>query len=173
MKKIQELRQVKGDAYDYYIASGEDRELFEKIFLVDEIIDEIKKPDKYFLIGEKGSGKTAYSVYMSQSRTQEYFGFITLVENTLYQKFLNMKRQKALELSSYKDIWINILYLILAEEIRREGGESLLQSLKYRQLTQAIRQFYSDAFKPELVNAMEFVDKATNSINAMLEHGVR
>ena len=93
MKKIQELRQVKGDAYDYYIASGEDRELFEKIFLVDEIIDEIKKPDKYFLIGEKGSGKTAYSVYMSQSRTQEYFGFITLVENTLYQKFLNMKRQ--------------------------------------------------------------------------------
>ena len=55
MKKIQELRQVKGDAYDYYIASGEDRELFEKIFLVDEIIDEIKKPDKYFLIGEKGS----------------------------------------------------------------------------------------------------------------------
>lgn len=172
MKKIQELRQVKGDAYDYYIASGEDRELFEKIFLVDEIIDEIKKPDKYFLIGEKGSGKTAYSVYMSQSRTQEYFGFITLVENTLYQKFLNMKRQKALELSSYKDIWINILYLILAEEIRREGGESLLQSLKYRQLTQAIRQFYSDAFKPELVNAMEFVDKATSSINAMLEHGV-
>ena len=34
MKKIQELQQVKGDAYDYYIAGNEDTDLFEKIFLV-------------------------------------------------------------------------------------------------------------------------------------------
>lgn len=57
MKKIQELQQVKGDAYDYYIAGNEDTDLFEKIFLVDDIVEEICKPDKYFLIGEKGSGK--------------------------------------------------------------------------------------------------------------------
>ena len=60
MKKIQELQQVKGDAYDYYIAGNEDTDLFEKIFLVDDIVEEICKPDKYFLIGEKGSGKTAF-----------------------------------------------------------------------------------------------------------------
>lgn len=57
MKKIQDLQQIKGDAYDYYIAGHDDADLFEKIFLVDEIIDEIRKPDKYFLIGEKGSVK--------------------------------------------------------------------------------------------------------------------
>mgnify|MGYP000481173599 CR=1 FL=1 len=39
MKKIQELQQVKGDAYDYYIAGNEDTDLFEKIFLVEEIKD--------------------------------------------------------------------------------------------------------------------------------------
>ena len=49
MKKIQELQQVKGDAYDYYIAGNEDTDLFEKIFLVDDIVEEICKPDKYFL----------------------------------------------------------------------------------------------------------------------------
>lgn len=48
MKKIQELQQVKGDAYDYYIAGNEDTDLFEKIFLVDDIVEEICKPDKYF-----------------------------------------------------------------------------------------------------------------------------
>lgn len=173
MKRIEELKQIKGDAYDYYISEAEDRSLFEKIFLVDEIIDEIKKSDKYFLIGEKGSGKTAYSVYMSQNDTDDYFGFITLVENTVYQKFLNMKAQKALELSSYKDIWINIIYLVLAEKIRKEWGEeSLFSSIKYKQLSKAISAFYSDAFKPELINAMEFVDKATNSINAMITQGL-
>ena len=80
---------------------------------------------KIFLVfvGEKGSGKTAYSVYMSKSDKINSFCSISLVENTLYQRFLNMKRQKALELSSFKDVWINLIYLILAEKIRKEYGE--------------------------------------------------
>lgn len=62
MKKIQELQQVKGDAYDYYIAGNEDTDLFEKIFLVDDIVEEICKPDKYFLIGEKDLEKQLFGV---------------------------------------------------------------------------------------------------------------
>lgn len=172
MKKIQELQQVKGDAYDYYISGNEDTNLFEKIFLVDEIIDEICKPDKYFLIGEKGSGKTAYSVYMSKSDQVDSFCTISLVENTLYQRFLNMKKQKAMELSSYKDVWVNLIYLILAETIRKQNDESFFRSLKYKQLSKAIDVFYSDAFKPEFVNAFEFVDNATASINSMVNQGL-
>lgn len=172
MKKIQELQQVKGDAYDYYIAGNEDTNLFEKIFLVDDIVEEICKPDKYFLIGEKGSGKTAYSVYMSKSDKINSFCSISLVENTLYQRFLNMKRQKALELSSFKDVWINLIYLILAEKIRKEYGETFFSSIKYKQLSKAIDVFYSDAFKPEFVNAFEFVDNASASINSMMKQGL-
>lgn len=172
MKKIQDLQQIKGDAYDYYIAGHEDADLFEKIFLVDEIIDEIRKPDKYFLIGEKGSGKTAYSVYMSKSERMDCFCSISLVENTLYQKFLHMKKQKALELSSYKDIWVNLIYLILAENIRKQYGDSFFGGLKYKQLSKAISTFYSDAFKPEFVSAFEFIDNASASINSMMTQGV-
>ena len=36
----------KGDVYDYYIAGKEDTDLFGKIFLVDDIVEEICKPDK-------------------------------------------------------------------------------------------------------------------------------
>ena len=61
MKLISELQQIKGDAYEYYNTSSQQGSLFEKIFLVDEIMDEIKSSDKYFIIGEKGSGKTAYA----------------------------------------------------------------------------------------------------------------
>ena len=172
MKEIQELQQIKGDAYDYYIAGSEEADLFEKIFLVDEIVDEICKPDKYFLVGEKGSGKTAYSVYMSKTKNINCFCSISLVENTLYQRFLSMKNQKVLELSSYKDIWINLIYLILAENIRKEYGDTLFRNLKYKQLSKAIDTFYSDAFKPEFINAFEFVDNASVSINAMIQQGV-
>lgn len=51
MKNMEERKPVKGDAYDYYISAEEDRDLFEKIFLVDEIIDEIKKPIILFIDG--------------------------------------------------------------------------------------------------------------------------
>ena len=172
LKQIQELQQIKGDAYDYYISGSKDTELFEKIFLVDEIIDEICKPDKYFLVGEKGSGKTAYSVYMSKKCCNNCFGSISLVENTLYHRFINMKSQKALEISSYKDIWINLIYLILAENIRKEYGDEIFGSIKYKQLSKAISSFYSDAFKPEFINAFEFIDNSTASINTMIEQGV-
>lgn len=172
MKPIQELQQIKGDAYDYYISGSQDAELFEKIFLVDEIIDEICKPDKYFLVGEKGSGKTAYSVYMSKKSCNNCFGSISLVENTLYQRFINMKKQKALEISSYKDIWINLIYLILAENIRKKYGDEIFSSIKYKQLSKAISSFYCDAFKPEFVNAFEFIDNSTASINTMIEQGL-
>lgn len=109
---------------------------------------------------------------MSKSDKINSFCSISLVENTLYQRFLNMKRQKALELSSFKDVWINLIYLILAEKIRKEYGETFFSSMKYKQLSKAIDVFYSDAFKPEFVNAFEFVDNASASINSMMKQGL-
>ncbi len=171
MKKIEELSKVKGDAFDYY-SKAADTGLFEKIFIVDEVLANIKKADAYFLIGEKGSGKTAYSVYISRNEKADIDSSIVLVQNTLYQKFINMKQQKMLGLSEMKDVWINLLYLILAERLKLLYAKRLLGGLKTRGLTKAIEEFYSNAFKPELVNAFEFVDNASSSINAMINAGV-
>ncbi len=55
MKEIEEIQPIKGDAYEYYNTSGDQYNLFEKIFLVDEIMEDIQDPTKYFIIGEKGS----------------------------------------------------------------------------------------------------------------------
>ena len=173
MKRIEELQKVKGDAYDYYYMQNADTDLFERIFIVDEVVNDIKDPYKYFLIGEKGSGKTAYTVYLSKNQDLGVSCSIKLVENTLYRKFLNMKQQKMLELSEFKDVWINLLYLIIAEDIRaKDLVDSILPIKKYHKLTKAIDVFYSDAFKPELVNALEFIDNASSSINTMISQGV-
>lgn len=172
MKPINQLQQIKGDAYEYYNRSFNHGTLFDKIFLVDEILDEIKSEDKYFIIGEKGSGKTAYSVYLSTHPNSELKSKIKLVENTVYDKFVIMKNKKALDMSTYKDIWINMIYLVLCEEI---GDLIHSNPLKYRQyaaLTKAIEEFYSKAFKPEFINALEFVDKSSASVNTMIKNGV-
>lgn len=160
MKAINELQQIKGDAYEYYNSSMQQDNLFEKIFLVDEIMDEIKSPDKYFVIGEKGSGKTAYAVYLSRHPSTDLKSKIKMVENTVYDKFVTMKQNKSLDMSTYKDIWINMIYLVLCEEIRELIQNSPWKYKHYISLTQAIQTFYNKAFKPEFINALEFVDKS-------------
>lgn len=170
MKSIEQLHTIKGDAYEYYNSSTEQYNLFEKIFLVDEIMEDIKNPAKYFIIGEKGSGKTAYAVYLSNHPTNNLRTKIKLVENTVYDKFVTMKNNKSLDMSTYKDIWINIIYLVLCEELK--SYISVFAFKRYLALTTAVDKFYSDAFKPEFINALEFVDKSTASINSMLESGV-
>ena len=39
-------------------------------------------------------------------------------------------------------------------------------------MTKAIEEFYSNAFKPEFINALEFVEQSNASVNTMLKNGV-
>lgn len=175
MKKISELKTVKGDAYGYYNTSNDEATLFKKIFLVDDIIDRIKEPSRYFIIGEKGSGKTAYAVYLSQnSNDDSLFTSLKLVSNTVYDKFISMKSQRQLDMSSYKDVWKCILYLIIAEEVIPHipkkffgSGNTQIEFLK-----RAIDNFYYGAFSPEIPQAMEFTSRTEDSLNAMLTAGI-
>lgn len=172
MKNIKELKTIKGDAYDYFVSTDNEAKLFKDVFLVDSVIETIKKQDKYFLIGEKGSGKTAYSVFLSRQNDKKIFSTIKLVQNTVYQKFLKMKKSKTLELSSLKDIWINIIYLIICESIKEEIGNNITKFKQYNNITNAIKIFYSDSFKPEFINALEFIDNSNLSINTMEQLGI-
>jgi hypothetical protein len=172
MKNISELKTIKGDAYDYFVSTENEAKLFKDIFLADEIMETIKMQDKYFLIGEKGSGKTAYSVFLSRQRDKKIFSTIKLVQNTVYQKFLNMKNSKSLELSSFKDIWINIIYLIICESLKEEIGNNITKFIQYNRITKAVNIFYSDSFKPEFINALEFIDNANVSIGTMEQLGI-
>ena len=172
MKRIEELKTIKGDAYDYYAYPTEEDSLFEKIFLVGEIVDDICQPSKSFLIGEKGAGKTAYSVYMCKHDHNNTKCSISMVNDLLYRKFLNMKKEGMLDISEMKDVWVNLLYLIIAERLYQINRNSILSEMRMKKLKEAIDQFYSDAFKPELVNAFEFVQNASSSINVMASKGV-
>ncbi|MDU7194697.1 MAG: hypothetical protein E6279_02610 [Streptococcus sp.] len=172
MKNIEELEKIKGDAYEYYNSNAEELELFNKVFLADKIVDEIKQPSKYFIIGEKGSGKTAYSVYFAKKNIDGIESKIKFVQNTVYDKFIRMKKNKSLDMSSYKDAWMNVIYLVLSEEIKTLISPKIFQKASLKKLNRVIDNFYSNAFSPEFVSAIEFVENSNNSINAMIDGGI-
>lgn len=61
MKNIEELNMGFRDAESY--KKKDNKDLLNKLFLRTNKREELTDTNKYFLIGEKGTGKTAYAVY--------------------------------------------------------------------------------------------------------------
>ena len=74
MKKISELDLGFNNAENY--RKKENKNLFNQIFVKNYFLDDLLKPSKYFLIGEKGTGKTAYAVYLSNNHYRFFSLFL-------------------------------------------------------------------------------------------------
>lgn len=66
MLKIADLPLGFTDAENY--KRRENKTLFSHIFIKNSALEQICLPSTTFLIGEKGTGKTAYSVYMENTQ---------------------------------------------------------------------------------------------------------
>ena len=160
MKAIQELNFGYSDAENY--KRRENKELFNDIFLRTPSLDTLCEQSCYFLIGEKGTGKTAYAVYLSNNSYKNHSAELRYIRETEYQKFLSLKKEKHLVLTDYTNIWKVIICLLLAEQIRRrEGKRGLLSGFsKFRNLERAVDEYYANAFSPEIIYAIQFVEEA-------------
>ena len=59
MKKIADLKLGFSDAQNY--TQRQNKTMFNEIFVRNVFLDELIEQSRYFLIGEKGTGKTAYA----------------------------------------------------------------------------------------------------------------
>ena len=100
----------------------ENKALLEKYFVRDEYLEKILNPNVYYLVGEKGTGKTAYATYI---RNNEYKGTrvpIFDIRQTEYQKFLELKRRGYLPLSQYVEVWRTLLLFAVATSVIANSG---------------------------------------------------
>lgn len=160
MKKIRNLQFGFSDAENY--KRRENKELFNHLFLQNDFLKKITDPSTSFLVGDKGTGKTAYAVYMTNNEYNNTACSIRYIRETEYQKFITLKREKHLALSDYASIWKIIIYLLLAEQIvnKERKGNFLLSSPKFKALHDAIQEYYIHAFSPEIIHALQFVQES-------------
>jgi hypothetical protein len=118
MKSINDLNLGFGDAENY--RTKENKALFNSIFVRNIYLDHLLKQSTYFLIGEKGTGKTAYSVFLTNNNYKETLSQLKFLRETDYQKFVTLKKEKQLQLSDYSSIWKVILLLLLSKSIKSE-----------------------------------------------------
>jgi ribonucleotide monophosphatase NagD (HAD superfamily) len=167
MKKVIDMQYSFPDAENY--RRREFKETFNKTFLTDDYIDELLKPEKCFLMGEKGTGKTAYAVYLSNGKYKNNDSELRFIRETEYQKFVSLKKDKHLDLSDYTNIWRVILLLLLAKQIATNESVIIPRFIKFRSLNAAIDHYYMNAFSPEIIHALNFVQEAKVAAEIMSE----
>ena len=143
-KKIKELDTVVSDAYNVYFGKDKrTKDLFNRIFVADKFYEKIKKTDTYFIIGEKGSGKTAYAAYYCNNESKT-ISKLSMVDEDIFSRFIGMKISDELRATSYKKIWKNIIYFMLFHELYCQLDSSLISRIQYRKILKRLNDYNSN-----------------------------
>jgi len=170
MKKICELALGFNDAENY--RKRENKNLFNQIFVKNFFLDELLHSSKYFLIGEKGTGKTAYSVFLANNHFKDNISDLKYIRDTDYQKFVTLKTKKHLELSDYTNIWNVIILLLLAKNIGKSelDHSPFSKPAKLKALLKAIDEYYLHAFSPEIISVLNFIENSKLAAELITKH---
>jgi len=156
------------DAVSY--KTREEKEFISKILYKEKYLDEILEPKKYFVIGEKGTGKTSYAVFLNNNDYDGNISRITALSATDYRRFLELKKVGKFDISSYVDIWKVILLLLVADGVREKFKPSAFRSTSFRSLSDAVSEYYHSAFRPEVEQSLNFVQNSELAAKILTKH---
>lgn len=169
MKSIKELELGFSDAQNYTMRQN--KTMFNEIFVRNSFLDELVKQKSFFLVGEKGTGKTAYAAYLCNNNYKNISATISFLSATDYEKFYRLKQQKNLDLTGYEGIWKVILLLLISKSIT-ENDKVLPAFIRsgINDILSAIDEYYMNAFSPEITNVMKVVDESEIVARLICQH---
>jgi len=167
-KEIGSLKEPFNDAVNY--KSKNQKEFFSTIFLRTNQLKECLEPSTYYLMGEKGTGKTAYAVYLENNTINDTKCKLTTMTETQYKRFIELKNKGRLEYSDYANIWRSIL-LLIASQMLIEKSKLFYHSFtgKFNKIEAAIARWNKNALNPEVESAFEAIDSDLFSVKGNAE----
>lgn len=172
MKSIEDIKFGFSDAENY--RRRENKHFFSQIFLRTDAMEKLDEPQTFFLIGEKGTGKTAYAVSRSSNPTKHTESRHIFIRETDYTKFVNLKRENGLGISDYVDVWKIILLLSISQGIIDISTiiDRISQGANYGALKKAMDVYYKQGLDPEIVTGLQFVENYEQAVEILLQaHG--
>lgn len=159
-KKLAELQEPFNDAVNY--RTRQEKEFFNKIFLRTDDLAECLKSNIYYLIGEKGSGKTAYAAYLENNDIEKARCKLSTMTETQYKRFILLKRAGKLDYSDYPSIWRPMLLNMVSQALILKS-KGFLESFtgKFDVIEQEIAEFNAASLNPEVEVAFEMVTEAS------------
>lgn len=115
MQKIFQLDLGFSDAENYKLTKN--KQVLVDKFVHTAALDKVCDRNAYFIVGEKGTGKTAYAVYITNTAHRNNLASTRYIRETDYLKFISLKSAHQLDLSDYVDVWKVVIYLLLSEQV--------------------------------------------------------
>lgn len=158
MKKISDLDFGYGDASNYR-NSQKYRDFFSTVFVKDEKLERLMREDTYFLIGDKGTGKTAYAVFLENYDYSNTQSKVVNLESTDYKVFMKLRNLGFLQLSDYSRVWKIILLMIMSKLISKQDIAEFgpKRSAQFESLRDSIDSYYDNAFIPEIATTFKYI----------------
>jgi hypothetical protein len=162
--QIVNLNEPFNDAVNY--RTRPQKEFFNKIFVKTEALYDCLGPSIYFLIGEKGSGKTAYAAYLDNNEVRENRCKLSTMTESQYKRFIALKNRGKLEYSDYANIWRPMLLHMVAQALVQKS-KGLLASFtgKFDAVEAEIDAFNAGALNPEVEVAFELISESKDQLS--------
>ncbi|MFS8999192.1 P-loop ATPase, Sll1717 family [Streptococcus infantis] len=171
-KKVSELRTLSTNADDFNEARNKlDEKLFDRVFLKDEFYELISNQNTYFIVGEKGSGKTAYAVYYCNNK-RKGIAELNRVPPQMFYKFIGLKQRGQLENTPYHEIWENVIMMMILSYIKNDLKKNIYKRIFYKKkidrISSFIEKFHRNAYDPNFQAILDVVQSYTEKISSEL-----
>jgi hypothetical protein len=170
MKPIQELSFGFNDAREYL--QPESRPLLEKFFLADENLRLLTEPQRCFVVGEKGTGKTAYAAYLSTCSYENFRGDTAFLQDTDYLVLRSHGKENSLRPEDFVPSWeLALLALSFLRMIREANSFSVVNRSVYETAEEVLdaASLSKDSPLTDIFDLLRDGKDALEIINARLE----
>lgn len=137
MKKISQLRFGGLDAKRYLDDPSDPLSIqFKKSFLKSRHLEKVLSPETFFLIGDKGMGKTAYAVY-SSTCIDDYLASTTFFNESNFTRMREIATEVGISSAQYSSIWSFVLSVVFIENFHSKTDKT--EDLKFNSIITCIR----------------------------------
>lgn len=142
------------------------REKLNKLFYKDKNYDKLLLDTTYYLIGEKGSGKTTYCAYFCNNTVNNTRSNRYAISVDDYNKIIRMKNEGTLNYTHYLTLWKAILLTKLLASVD-ENEISLFHGSTLSKIRKLLEQYNFTKITKDTFSPVSFMDniKFSESIN--------
>lgn len=145
------------EAENYFQSSNKQK--LNSFFYKGAVFEKLKEETTYFLIGEKGSGKTAYSAYFCNNIVQNTISKRYCITVDDYNKLIEMKKDKKLEYTHFTTLWKATLLVKLFASIDKKEV-AFFGSKSYERIQNILEEYNFTKITMDSFSPLSMMDNA-------------
>lgn len=145
------------DEAENYLQSG-NKEKMNHFFYKGDVYEKLKEQTTYYLVGDKGSGKTAYSAYFCNNQIEGSIrSKIFQISVDDYNKIIQMKADGKLDYTHYVTLWKAIILIKICSSL--DANEINIFGKKgYKKITEMLTRYKFTEFTLDSFSPVSFMD---------------